>query len=82
MSSHICISLYYRVVVIKAPLQGLYATLKGMLWIGAHLLPQDGSRKVPTTAPYTFVNQLNTARRLMWNKATKVRRTVDAASQF
>lgn len=46
------------------------------------LLPQDGSGKVPTTAPYTFVNQLNTARRFMWNKATKVRRTVDAASHF
>ena len=26
-----------------------------MLWIGVRLLPQDGSRKVPTTAPYTFV---------------------------
>src|SRR5699024_8444459 len=45
-----------------------------MLWIGALLLPQDGSGKVPTTAPYNFVNQLNTARWFMWNKATKVRR--------
>ena len=42
----------------------------------------DGSGKVPTTAPYNFVNQLNTAGRFMWNKATKVRRTVDAASQI
>lgn len=25
---------YYRVVVIRVPLQGLYATLLGMLWIG------------------------------------------------
>ena len=33
-------SLYYRVVVIRVPLQGLYATLKGMLWIGVCLLPQ------------------------------------------
>ena len=48
-----------------------------MLWIGERFLPQDGSRKVPTIAPYNFVNQLNTARRFMWNKATKVRRTVD-----
>jgi len=53
-----------------------------MLWIGANLLPQDGSRKVPTTAPYNFVDQLNTARRFMWNKATKVRCTVDAASHI
>ena len=51
-----------------------------MLWIGANLLPQDGFRKVPTTAPYNFVDQLNTARRFIWNKATKVRRAVDAAS--
>ncbi len=28
-------------------------------------------RKVPTTAPYNFVDQLNTARRFIWNKATK-----------
>ena len=75
-------SLYNRVVVIRAPLQGLCATLKGMLWIGWLLLPQDGFRKVPTTAPYHFVDQLNTARRFMWNKATKVRRTVDAASHI
>lgn len=51
-----------------------------MLWIGVDPLPQDGSRKVPTTAPYNFVDQLNTARRFIWNKATKVRRAVDAAS--
>ena len=51
-----------------------------MLWIGVDPLPQDGSRKVQTTAPYNFVDQLNTARRFIWNKATKVRRAVDAAS--
>jgi transposase len=42
-----------------------------MLWIGETLLPPDGSRKVPTTALCSFVNQLNTARRFMWNKVTK-----------
>lgn len=31
-----------------------------MLWIGGVLLPQDGLGEVPTTAPYIFVNQLNT----------------------
>ena len=44
-----------------------------MLRIGLKLLPQDGSRKVPTAVPYAFVDQLNTARRFIWNKATKVR---------
>ena len=33
-------------------------------------------------SPLHFVNQLNTARRFMWNKATKVRRSVDEASHF
>jgi transposase len=42
-----------------------------MLWIGLFLLPQDGSQKVPTTALCSFVNQLNTARRFMWNKVTR-----------
>ena len=32
-----------------------------MLWIGLILLPQDGSRKAPTTALYRIVNQLDTA---------------------
>ncbi len=31
-----------------------------MLWIGFALLPQDGSKKAPTTALYQFVNQLDT----------------------
>lgn len=53
-----------------------------MLWIGEFYLLQDGFRKVPTTAPYSFVDQLNTARRFMWNKAAKVRRTVDTASHI
>ena len=44
-----------------------------MLWIGTKLLPQDGSGKVSTTAPYNFVNQLNTARRFMWNRTTKAK---------
>jgi transposase len=42
-----------------------------MLWIGLIILPQDGSGKVPTTALCSFVNQLNTARRFMWNKVTR-----------
>ena len=51
-----------------------------MLWIGVVPLPQDGSRKVPTTAPYNFVNQLDTARRFMWNKVTIVKCSVESAS--
>jgi transposase len=42
-----------------------------MLWIGFTALPQDGFRKVPTTALCRFVNQLNTASRFIWNKVTK-----------
>ena len=62
-------SLYYRVVVIRAPLQGLCYTVRDAVdWLAA-----------PTN---NFVNQLNTARRFMWNKATKVRCTVDAASHI
>lgn len=34
-----------------------------MLWFGFTHLPQDGSRKVPTTVLCSFVNQLNTAAR-------------------
>jgi transposase len=48
-----------------------------MLWIGVVLLPEDGLRKVPTTALCSFVNQLNTARRFMWNKATRAKCSVE-----
>ena len=41
---------YYKVVVIKVPLQGQNATIDKVLWIGLNLLPQDGFRKAPTTA--------------------------------
>ena len=44
------ISSYYKVVVIKVPLQGQNATIDKVLWIGLNLLPQDGLRKAPTTA--------------------------------
>ena len=43
-------SSYYRVVVYKL-LSKSCATLLGMLWIGILLLPLDGFRKAPTTAP-------------------------------
>ena len=43
-------SSYYKVVVIKVPLQGQNATMDKVLWIGLNLLPQDGLRKAPTTA--------------------------------
>ena len=51
-----------------------------MLWIGFVLLPHDGSGKAPTTALYSIVNQLDTARRFMWNKVTRVKCPVDPAS--
>ena len=41
---------YYKVVVIKVPLQGQNATIDKVLWIGLNLLPQDGFGKAPTTA--------------------------------
>ena len=44
------VSSYYKVVVIKVPLQGQNATIDKVLWIGLNLLPQDGLRKAPTTA--------------------------------
>ncbi len=44
------------------------------------LLPHDGSQKAPTTALYSIVNQLDTARRFMWNKVTRVKRPVEPAS--
>ena len=43
-------SSYYKVVVIKFPLQGQNATIDKVLWIGLNLLPQDGFGKAPTTA--------------------------------
>ena len=45
-----CTSSYYKVVVIKVPLQGQNATIDKVLWIGLNLLPQDGFGKAPTTA--------------------------------
>jgi len=43
-------SSYYKVVVIRVPLQGQNATIDKVLWIGLNLLPQDGFGKAPTTA--------------------------------
>jgi len=62
------------------PLSKGCATLKGMLWIGSRLLPQDGSRKAPTTALCRFVNQLDTAGRFIWNKVTRAKCPVDQAA--
>ena len=45
-----CTSSYYKVVVIRVPLQGQNATIDKVLWIGLNLLPQDGFGKAPTTA--------------------------------
>ena len=73
-------SLYYRVVVFRAPLQGLVLHCKGCCGLVCHLLPQDGSRKAPTTVLYSIVNQLDPARRFMWNKVTRVKCPVDPAS--
>lgn len=42
-------SSYYKVVVFIVPLQGLYAILLEILWIGSFLLPLDGFGKAPTT---------------------------------
>ena len=44
------LSSYYKVVVIRVPLQGQNATIDKVLWIGLNLLPQDGFRKAPTMA--------------------------------
>ena len=52
-----------------------------MLWIGILLLPRDGSRKAPTTVLCRFVNQLDTARRFIWNKVTRAKCPVDTASK-
>ena len=51
-----------------------------MLWIGSILLPQDGFNKAPTTALYSIVNQLDTARRFIWNEVTRVKCPVEPAS--
>ena len=48
--AHNLYSSYYKVVVIRVPLQGQNATIDKVLWIGLNLLPQDGFRKAPTTA--------------------------------
>ena len=42
VTSMLLFSLYYRVVVIRVPLQGLYAILLEILWISISFLPQDG----------------------------------------
>ena len=47
---YVSTSSYYKVVVIKVPLQGQNATIDKVLWIGLNLLPQDGFGKAPTTA--------------------------------
>ena len=47
---HLQTSSYYKVVVIRVPLQGQNATIDKVLWIGLNLLPQDGFGKAPTTA--------------------------------
>ena len=51
-----------------------------MLWIGSYFLPHDGSRKAPTTVLYSIVNQLDTERRFIWNKVTRVKCPVEPAS--
>ncbi len=42
-----------------------------MLWIGGLTLPQDGFRKHTTTAVYSIVNQLDTARTVYLERAYK-----------
>ena len=48
-----------------------------MLWIGVVLLPQDGFKKAPTTDLCSIVNQLDTARRFIWNEVTTAKCPVD-----
>src|SRR5699024_3899992 len=74
-------SLYYRVVVIRAPLQGLCYTVRDAVdWCEAPTTRWFS--KGSNHSPLYFVDQLNNVRRCMWNKATKVRCTVDAASHI
>ena len=54
--------------------------MQGMLWIGFITYRMDGSCEAPTTALCRFVNQLDTARRFMWNKVTRVKYPVEPAS--
>ena len=42
-----------------------------MLWIGFYHLPLDGFSEAPTTVSLQFVNQLDTARRFIWNEVTR-----------
>ena len=53
---------------------------KGCCGLVHFLLPQDGLNEAPTTALYSIVNQLDTARRFMWNKVTRVKWPVEPAS--
>ena len=56
-------SLYYRVVVIRVPLQGLCYTVRDAVdWLCS---PTARRFKAPTTVLYSIVNQLDTARRFM-----------------
>ena len=62
------------------PLSKGCATLLGMLWIGSHHVPQDGLKEAPTTVLCSIVNQLDTARRFMWNEVTRAKRPVGSNS--
>ena len=64
-------TLYYRVVVFSDPLQGHVLHCKGCCGSVAITYRKDGSIEAPTTALCRFVNQLDTARRFMWNKVTR-----------
>ena len=44
-----------------------------VLWIGESPLPQDGYWKAPTTDLCSIVNQLDTARRFIWNEVTRAK---------
>ena len=55
-----CTSSYYvRVVLIDRSPAVCYTVWDAVDWL--YVLPQDGLRKAPTTAPLQFVNQLDTA---------------------
>ena len=73
--------MYYRVVVIGAPLQGLcYTERDAVDW--CHTPTTRWFWKGSNHALCSFVDQLNTARRFMWNKVTKAKCPVDTASQL